>query len=96
MTTKEEMIAKMVEEINENIEDIQSNDIIFPTEFKYIQEAYDRLIIPSGRKHSGLLRQYDEAVAFLTSKYGKCEYTFEEYVSELNGLIKHISEYLRG
>lgn len=96
MTTKEEMIAKMVEEINENIEDIQSNDIIFPTEFKYLQEAYDRLIIPSGRKHSGLLRQYDETVAFLTSKYGKCEYTFEEYVSELNGLIKHISEYLRG
>ena len=95
MTTKEEMIAKMVEEINENIEDIQSNDIIFPTEFKYLQEAYDRLIIPSGRKHSGLLRQYDESVAFLKSKYGNCEYTFEEYVSELNGLIKHISEYLR-
>lgn len=85
----------MVEEINENIEDIQSNDIIFPTEFKYLQEAYDRIIIPSGRKNSGLLRQYNESVAFLLKKYGKCEYTFEEYVSELNGLIKHISEYLR-
>lgn len=95
MTTKEEQIVNLVEEINDNIEELQENDVIFPTEFKYLQEAYDRLIIPSGRKHSGLLRQYDEAVTFLKSKYGKCEYTFEEYVSELNGLIKHISEYLR-
>ena len=95
MTTKEEMIAKMVEEINENISELQENDIIFPTEYKYLQEAYDRIIIPSGRKNSGQLRTYNEVKKFLIKKYKKCDYSLEEYIKDITALIKHLSEYLR-
>ena len=90
-------VNEMIEEINNEILDLKDDDIIFPTTFAYVQEAFDIIIIPTGRKNSGTIRTYEEALAFMKKRFGdEVEYTYKEYCKQLSNLINQICSYFGG
>ena len=92
-----EQLDEMIEEINNEILDLKDDDVIFPTTFAYVQEAFDVIIIPTGRKNSGTIRTYDEALSFMKKKFGEnVDYSYQEYCEQLSGLINQIYSYFGG
>lgn len=78
-----------IEELNDEILELKRADIIFITEYAYIQELFDAIIIPNGRRNSGLIRTFSETNEFLSKKLGK-KITEEKYLKMLEKLLSHI------
>lgn len=81
-----------IDKINQTIGDIQKEGYTYLTEYKYLQQSYARLIIPTGQKNAGHIRSMEEANKALMDRFGEKAilFTKETYQKELSSLSKQI------
>lgn len=81
-----------IDKLNRAIMDIKSEGYTYPTQYAYLQEAYDRIIVPTGVKNSGTIRTLEQVNDFLDRRFGgmSVHMTQEEYDKELNSLLSKL------
>ncbi len=81
-----------IDKLNRAIMRLKSEGYTYPTQYSYMQEAFDRIIVPSGVKNSGTIRTLEQVNNFLDKRFGEkaIHMTQEEYGQDINILSEKL------
>lgn len=79
--------------VNKLIGELTEQGYTYPTQYSYMQEAYDQIIIPSGMKNAGTIKSLTETNRYIEKRFGK-GYTLpkEEYEERLQSLLEKLED----
>lgn len=86
-------LDKARQRLNIIIEELQKEGYTYPTQYAYMQEAFDQIIIPPGMKNSGKIKSLTDANKYIERKFGK-NFTLSksEYYEQLRDLLSEIKD----